>query len=130
MAKFWDVWAPEKLLESSQFCTTARGRPPSKVFIFTYIKFLDFFALISCVLLTCFLALTNGEIWVLERSVFQQIMMETGIQKLQEQLKFLRTVPLFSKMGEDDLLKLSDAFEVVSISLFAIKLKLVNPVLL
>ena len=60
-----------------------------------------------------FSALTNGEIWVLERSVFQQIMMETGMQKLQEQLKFLRTVPLFSTMGEDDLLKLSDAFEVV-----------------
>ena len=46
--------------------------------------------------------------------MFQQIMMETGMAKLQDQLKFLRTVPLLATMSEDQLLKLSDAFEVVS----------------
>ncbi len=50
---------------------------------------------------------------MLERSVFQQIMMRTGMQKLQEQVRFLRTVPLFKHMSEDQLLRLSDAFEVV-----------------
>ncbi len=31
-------------------------------------------------------AITAGEVWVLERSVFQQIMMRTGMKKLQEQV--------------------------------------------
>ncbi len=60
-------------------------------------------------------AVTAGEVWVLERSVFQQIMMRTGMQKLQEQVRFLRTVPLFKHMSEDQLLRLSDAFEVVGL---------------
>ena len=61
-------------------------------------------------------AITSGDVWVLERGVFQQIMMRAGLQKLQDQLGFLRTVPLFSKMSDDQLLKLTDAFEVVRAS--------------
>ena len=40
-------------------------------------------------------------------------MMTTGMKKLQEQLKFLRTVPLLDKMDDDQLLRLSNAFELV-----------------
>lgn len=59
-------------------------------------------------------AITEGEVWALERTVFQQIMMATGMQKLQEQLKFLRTVPLLSTMTDDQLLRLSNAFEMTT----------------
>lgn len=59
-------------------------------------------------------ALTNGEVWMIDRDVFQQIMVKTGVQRLQDQLQFLKVVPLFSKLPEDVLLKLSDAFELVS----------------
>ena len=58
--------------------------------------------------------MTPGEVWTLDRGVFQQIMMQTGMQKIEEKLHFLKSVPLFSKMSNDILLRLSDALEVVS----------------
>ncbi len=60
------------------------------------------------------LALSAGEIWMLDREVFQQIMMQTGMKKIEEKLQFLKSVPLFSKLSNDVLLRLSDALEVVS----------------
>jgi hypothetical protein len=51
---------------------------------------------------------------MLERHVFQQIMMETGLQKLEDQIKFLRSVPLCSTLPDEILIRLSDALEVVS----------------
>ena len=61
-----------------------------------------------------FLALSPGEVWTLDRGVFQQIMMQTGMKKIEEKLNFLKSVPIFSKMSNDILLRLSDALEVVS----------------
>ena len=61
-----------------------------------------------------FIALTPGEVWTLDRGVFQQIMMQTGMQKIEEKLTFLKSVPLFSKMSNDILLRLSDALEMVT----------------
>merc|ERR1719262_463815 len=49
---------------------------------------------------------------MLDRSVFQQVMMQTGMKKIEEKLHFLKSVPLFSKMSDDILLRLSDALEV------------------
>ena len=60
-------------------------------------------------------ALTPGEVWTLDRGVFQQIMMQTGMKKIEEKLNFLKSVPIFSKMSNDVLLRLSDALEVVRI---------------
>ncbi len=51
---------------------------------------------------------------MLDREVFQQIMMQTGMKKIEEKLQFLKSVPLFSKLSNDVLLRLSDALEVVS----------------
>ena len=65
-------------------------------------------------------ALTPGEVWTLDRGVFQQIMMQTGMKKIEEKLNFLKSVPLFSKMSNDILLRLSDALEMVSRFLFKI----------
>jgi hypothetical protein len=42
------------------------------------------------VLLYLITALTTARIWVLDRRVFQHIMMKTGIQRHEESLKFLR----------------------------------------
>jgi hypothetical protein len=58
--------------------------------------------------------LSPGEVWTLDRGVFQQIMMQTGMKKIEEKLNFLKSVPIFSKMSNDILLRLSDALEVVS----------------
>ena len=60
-----------------------------------------------------FSALSPGEVWMLDRSVFQQVMMQTGMKKIEEKLNFLKSVPLFSKMSNDILLRLSDALEMV-----------------
>ena len=53
---------------------------------------------------------------MLERGVFQHIMMASGLQKLKDRIEFLRTVPLLAdhKISDDQMLKLSDAFDLVS----------------
>jgi cGMP-dependent protein kinase len=63
-------------------------------------------------------ALAPGEVWMLDRGVFQQIMMQSGMKKIEEKLHFLKSVPLFSKLSNDVLLRISDALEVVSYFLF------------
>ena len=62
-----------------------------------------------------FSANSSGEVWVLERGVFQHIMMASGLQKLKDRIEFLKTVPLLAdhKISEDQMLKLSDAFDLV-----------------
>ena len=59
-------------------------------------------------------AVTNGEVWMIDRDVFQQIMVRTGVQRLHDQLQFLKVVPLLAKLPDDVLLKLSDAFDLVT----------------
>ncbi len=49
----------------------------------------------------------------MEREVFQHIMMASGMEKLKVRLAFLKTVPLLSKISDDEMLRLSDAFEMV-----------------
>ena len=84
------------------FCmTTVSPKHPKKI-------------MISNFFLHTFLALSPGEVWTLDRGVFQQIMMQTGMKKIEEKLNFLKSVPIFSKMSNDILLRLSDALEVVS----------------
>ena len=52
---------------------------------------------------------------MLERGVFQHIMMASGLQRLKDRIEFLRTVPLLAdhKISDDQMLKLSDAFDLV-----------------
>ena len=40
-------------------------------------------------------------------------MVNSGVQRLKDQLQFLKQVPLLSKLPDDILAKLSDAFELV-----------------
>lgn len=53
--------------------------------------------------------------WVLDRKVFQQIMMRTGKQRLQDNINFLKSVPLLQNLSSDVLAKIADVLEVVSI---------------
>lgn len=50
--------------------------------------------------------------WVLDRRVFQQIMMRTGMQRIEENINFLRSVPLLQNLSNNLLAKIADVLEV------------------
>lgn len=60
-----------------------------------------------------FLVLCDSRVWVLDRRVFQQIMMRTGMQKIEENVNFLRSVPLLKHLSNNLLAKIADVLEVV-----------------
>lgn len=55
----------------------------------------------------------NARVWVLDRRVFQQIMMQSGIQRLEENLRFLKSVPLLKDLNETTLQKMAGVLEMV-----------------
>lgn len=57
-------------------------------------------------------AVTNAKVWVLDRSAFQVIMMRTGIQRQEENINFLRSVPLLQNLSNEILAKMADVLEV------------------
>lgn len=56
--------------------------------------------------------LADSKVWVLDRRVFQQIMMRTGLEKIEENINFLRSVPLLKHLGVDSLAKIADVLEL------------------
>ena len=58
--------------------------------------------------------LTHARVWVLNRQVFQQIMMRTRLQDIEEKVRFLRSNPLLKDLSSDILAKMSDLLQVVS----------------
>ena len=61
-----------------------------------------------------FSAVTKAELWTLERAVFQHIVAKSGIQKQEDKIKFLRSVPLLSNLPEEIIARLSSALKLVS----------------
>lgn len=61
--------------------------------------------------------MTNAKVWALDRRVFQQVMKKTGLQRIDDNLKFLRSVPLFERLTTDHMSKIADVLEVVSVSI-------------
>jgi cGMP-dependent protein kinase len=57
-------------------------------------------------------AVTDGKLWALERSAFQKIMMSSGIKKMENQVNFLKSVPLLSTFPGPVLNKISDVLEI------------------
>lgn len=57
-------------------------------------------------------AVADGKLWTIERTVFQQIMQSTGMKKMENQVNFLRVVPLLSNFPENILSKISDVLEL------------------
>ena len=58
--------------------------------------------------------MTDVHVWELERRVFQTVMMRTAIRRLEDNLAFLRSVPLLAKLSRDKLVKMADVIETVS----------------
>ena len=71
----------------------------------------------SCIVFFFFPVVSDAKVWVLDRQVFQKIMMKTGLQRLQENLNFLRSVPLLQSLNNEVLAKIADVLEVVRRSL-------------
>lgn len=55
----------------------------------------------------------NSRVWVLDRRAFQQIMMRTGLQRIEENVKFLKSVPLLQNLDNSVLSKIADVLELV-----------------
>ncbi|XP_058839060.1 cGMP-dependent protein kinase 1-like [Topomyia yanbarensis] len=51
---------------------------------------------------------TEAKVWMLERKVFQKIMMKSGRKEREENVKFLSTVSILKDLEIDKLLKISD----------------------
>ncbi|XP_023224247.1 cGMP-dependent protein kinase 1-like [Centruroides sculpturatus] len=57
-------------------------------------------------------ALSDTKVWVLDRQLFQAIMMRTGLQRQEENMSFLRSVPLLKDLSNEILSKMADVLEV------------------
>lgn len=55
---------------------------------------------------------TSAKVWVLNRQVFQQIMMRTRLQDIEDKVKFLRSHPLLKDLSTEILAKMSDLLQV------------------
>lgn len=73
--------------------------------------------LYNCTRTASIRVLQNARVWVLDRRVFQQIMMRTGMQRIEENVNFLRSVPLLKDLSNDILTKIADVLEVVNIQM-------------
>ncbi|XP_058985512.1 mucin-2 isoform X2 [Musca domestica] len=56
--------------------------------------------------------LSDARVWVLDRRIFQQIMMRTGMQRIENSVNFLKSVPLLKNLSEEILAKIADVLEV------------------
>ncbi|XP_058821188.1 cGMP-dependent protein kinase, isozyme 1 [Topomyia yanbarensis] len=68
--------------------------------------------LYNCTRTASIRVLCDSRVWVLDRRVFQQIMMRTGMQRIEENVNFLRSVPLLKNLSNDVLTKIADVLEV------------------
>ncbi|XP_052133468.1 serine/arginine repetitive matrix protein 2 isoform X3 [Frankliniella occidentalis] len=68
--------------------------------------------LYNCTRTASIRAVTDLQVWVLDRKMFQQIMMRTGMQRIEENLSFLTSVPLLKKLSVGTLHKIADVLEV------------------
>ncbi|XP_033108165.1 cGMP-dependent protein kinase 1-like isoform X2 [Anneissia japonica] len=57
-------------------------------------------------------AVSDAEIWAIDRSVFQVIMMKTGMQRQKEHIQFLKSIPLLKNLSSEYLMKLADSLDV------------------
>ncbi|KAH8273538.1 hypothetical protein KR018_000074 [Drosophila ironensis] len=56
-------------------------------------------------------AITECNLWAIERQCFQTIMMRTGLIRQAEYTDFLKSVPIFKNLADDTLIKISDVLE-------------------
>ncbi|XP_036321218.1 cGMP-dependent protein kinase, isozyme 1-like [Rhagoletis pomonella] len=68
--------------------------------------------LYNCTRTASIRVLSDARVWVLDRRVFQQIMMRTGMQRIENSVNFLRSVPLLKNLSMEVLAKIADVLEV------------------
>ncbi|XP_071476978.1 cGMP-dependent protein kinase 1-like [Diadema antillarum] len=68
--------------------------------------------LYNCTRTATVTAVTDAKIWAIDRTVFQMIMMKTGMQRHEEYYNFLKSVPLLKDLSSDNLFKLANSLEV------------------
>ncbi|XP_021934867.1 cGMP-dependent protein kinase, isozyme 1 isoform X2 [Zootermopsis nevadensis] len=68
--------------------------------------------LYNCTRTASIRVISDSKVWVLDRRVFQQIMMRTGLQRLEDNVNFLHSVPLLQNLSSDVLAKIADVLEV------------------
>lgn len=56
-------------------------------------------------------AINNAKLWIIDRSVFQMIMMRTGMTRQAEHVAFLKSVPLLKNLSDQEFSKLGDVLE-------------------
>lgn len=59
--------------------------------------------------------ITEARVWILERRVFQKIMVRSGRQEQEDNIRFLKSVPLLQGIDEIELAHISDFLKRVSI---------------
>lgn len=55
-----------------------------------------------------YLGITEAKVWMLERRVFQKIMVRSGRQEQEDNIRFLASVPLLREIHPIELAKISD----------------------
>ncbi|XP_053957663.1 cGMP-dependent protein kinase, isozyme 1 [Anastrepha ludens] len=68
--------------------------------------------LYNCTRTASIRVLSDARVWVLDRRVFQQIMMRTGMQRIENSVNFLKSVPLLKNLSMEVLAKIADVLEV------------------
>ncbi|KAK8748221.1 hypothetical protein OTU49_016378, partial [Cherax quadricarinatus] len=68
--------------------------------------------LYNCTRTASIKAVTHAKVWVLDRRVFQQVMMRSGLKRMEDNINFLSSVPLLHNLNKDHLTKIADALEV------------------
>lgn len=68
--------------------------------------------LYNCTRTASIRVLETGEVWVLDRRVFQYIMQRSGLQRREDSISFLRSVPLLQRLNEDLLSKIADSLQL------------------
>jgi cGMP-dependent protein kinase len=68
--------------------------------------------LYNCTRTASIRAILKSKVWVLDRRAFQQIMLRTGLQRIEENVKFLKSVSLLQNLNNDVLNKIADVLEV------------------
>ncbi|XP_068745204.1 cGMP-dependent protein kinase 1-like isoform X1 [Montipora capricornis] len=56
-------------------------------------------------------AMDNARLWIIDRSVFQMIMMRTGMMRHSAHVTFLKSVPLLKNLSDQEFSKLGDVLE-------------------
>lgn len=56
----------------------------------------------------------NGEVWVLDRRMFQNIMMRSGLQRMEDSVSFLQSVQLLKNLNQKVLSKIADCMQLVN----------------